>query len=77
MEGNCEYLKNRIKRDIRKVKKIITRNEGYIEYYKKNIADGNVIDSTHQFLADNEAFLKSMQEELEKLETELIKHDSR
>lgn len=67
----CEYQKNRIKRNIQKVKKIITRNESYIAYYKKGIAEDNITSTTHQSLADNEVFLKSMQDELVKLEAEL------
>ncbi len=67
----CEYQKNKLKRDIRKVKKIITRNESYVQYYKKNIADGKALENTYQNLKDNEAFLTTMRDELKRLETEL------
>ncbi len=67
----CHYKKNRIRRDIAKVKKIIARNESFIAYYEKGIADGTASPTAPQSKADNEEFVKRMKEELVRLENEL------
>lgn len=64
----CQYQQNKIKRDIAKVKKIITRNESYVAYYNKIITEGTATEHTHQSKAENEAFLLKMREELVRLE---------
>jgi hypothetical protein len=67
----CQYKKNKTKRQIAKVKKVITRNESYVAYYNKIIAEGTATEMTLQSKKENEEFLIRMRQCLVDLENEL------
>lgn len=66
----CNYQKNKIKRDIAKVKKIIARNESYVAYYDMIIREGKATEHTHESRELNIQFLEKMRAELNRLESE-------
>lgn len=67
----CKYLKNKIRRNMKSVEKIIERNESYVKYYQKIIDEGTATENTVQNKKDNEVFLERMREELVDLQTQL------